>query len=121
VGGAAPWRPRSALVAAARRVGAGALPSFTVVPAPPPPPTHTPHPQPHTPSTHPHPKGPSKYDLVANVVHEGRAGQQTAPAAYKVHIQRAVESQVRRFFGGGGGARARGGAGGGRRGRAGRP
>ncbi|KAI8475879.1 MAG: ubiquitin-specific protease 39 [Monoraphidium minutum] len=39
------------------------------------------------------PKGPSKYDLVANVVHEGRAGQQTAPAAYKVHIQRRVEGQ----------------------------
>lgn len=39
------------------------------------------------------PEGPSKYDLVANVVHEGRAGQQTAQAAYKVHIQRKVENQ----------------------------
>jgi hypothetical protein len=34
---------------------------------------------------------PSKYDLIANVVHEGKAGQQTSGAPYKVHIQRSVE------------------------------
>jgi hypothetical protein len=34
---------------------------------------------------------PSKYDLIANVVHEGKAGQQTGGAPYKVHIQRSVE------------------------------
>jgi hypothetical protein len=44
-----------------------------------------------------HPAGPnsqplpSKYDLIANVVHEGKAGQQTGGAPYKVHIQRSVE------------------------------
>lgn len=34
---------------------------------------------------------PSKYDLIANVVHEGKAGQQTGGAPYKAHIQRSVE------------------------------
>lgn len=34
---------------------------------------------------------PSKYDLIANVIHEGKAGQQTGGAPYKVHVQRSVE------------------------------
>lgn len=34
---------------------------------------------------------PSKYDLIANVVHEGKAGQQTGIAPYKAHIHRGVE------------------------------
>lgn len=34
---------------------------------------------------------PSRYDLIANVVHEGKAGQQTAGAPYRAHIHRAVE------------------------------
>lgn len=44
-----------------------------------------------------HPAGPdgqplpSKYDLIANIVHEGKAGQQTSGAPYKVHIHRGVE------------------------------
>ena len=36
---------------------------------------------------------PSKYNLISNVVHEGKAGQQTAAAPYKVHIHRLVEQQ----------------------------
>lgn len=34
---------------------------------------------------------PSRYDLIANVVHEGKAGQQTSRAPYRAHIHRAVE------------------------------
>lgn len=34
---------------------------------------------------------PSRYDLIANVVHEGKAGQQTSGAPYRVHVHRAVE------------------------------
>lgn len=34
---------------------------------------------------------PSKYDLIANVVHEGKAGQQTGTAPYRAHIHRGVE------------------------------
>jgi U4/U6.U5 tri-snRNP-associated protein 2 len=44
-------------------------------------------------SAAPLPPGPSKYDLVAQVVHEGAAGQQNAPAAYKAHVHRKVEGQ----------------------------
>eukprot|EP00878_Enallax_costatus_P002659 GHUV01002845.1.p1 GENE.GHUV01002845.1~~GHUV01002845.1.p1 ORF type:complete len:552 (+),score=160.53 GHUV01002845.1:356-2011(+) len=34
---------------------------------------------------------PSKFDLIANVVHEGKAGQQTGTAPYRAHIHRGVE------------------------------
>eukprot|EP00879_Flechtneria_rotunda_P014794 GHRR01015458.1.p1 GENE.GHRR01015458.1~~GHRR01015458.1.p1 ORF type:complete len:604 (+),score=171.22 GHRR01015458.1:206-2017(+) len=34
---------------------------------------------------------PSKYDLIANVMHEGKAGQQTGTAPYRAHIHRSVE------------------------------
>jgi hypothetical protein len=34
---------------------------------------------------------PSRYDLIANVVHEGKAGQQTSGAPYRCHVHRAVE------------------------------
>jgi hypothetical protein len=33
--------------------------------------------------------GASKYDLVANIVHDGKAGQ--GQGAYRVHVQRKVE------------------------------
>eukprot|EP00775_Hariotina_reticulata_P013882 gene13882-14002_t len=45
-------------------------------------------PVPNGPDGHP---VPSRYDLIANVMHEGKAGQQTGGAPYRAHIHRSVE------------------------------